>query len=30
VCDMVLQPELSEACAFLVPDDERIEEGEEE
>ena len=30
VCDVVLQPELSEACAFLVPDDERIDEDEEE
>lgn len=30
VCDVVLQPELSEACAFLVPEDERIEQDEDE
>jgi len=30
VCDVVLQPELSEDCAFLVPDEERSDEDSDE
>lgn len=29
ICDVVLQPELSEACAFLVPEEERILDDED-
>jgi hypothetical protein len=29
ICDVVLQPELSRACAFLVPDEELSDDEEE-